>query len=139
MCRLGPVYRTGRYRVSEDRKELKAVKDLLYSGQEAYNLALQQLPPVTCICDGDMDSKMSCGRMGRPLIIDLECLDYGNPFSEMFQLALSWAGGTVCHIDFGCLEAFLSSYRLKYGECCVSWGEALGHRLLAGWNGWSII
>lgn len=107
-------------------KELKAVRDLLYSGQEAYNLALQQLPPVTCICDGDMDSKNVLWQDGRPLIIDLECLDYGNPLSEMFQLALSWAGGTICHIDFGCLEAFLSSYRLKYGECCVSWEKLWG-------------
>lgn len=36
----------------------------------------------------------------------LHCLDYGNPFPEMLQLALSWAGGDVCRIDSRRLGGF---------------------------------
>lgn len=59
--------------------------------------------------------------MRQPFIIDLECLDYGNPFPEMLQLALSWAGGDVCSIDPGRLHTFFTAYRAEYGEIPVDW------------------
>lgn len=96
-------------------QELKNVRDILYLGQEEYNTALRGLPPVTCICNGDMDSKNVLWDGGRPLIIDLECLDYGNPYLEMFQLALSWSGHVTCHINYECLRSFLSAYQEEYG------------------------
>ena len=101
-------------------------RDLLYLAQQEYNAAIDSLPDIVCISDGDMDCKNVLWKNGKPLIIDLECLDYGNPFLEMFRLALSWAGGDVCHIDPGRLEGFLEAYRLEYGEISVDWERILG-------------
>ena len=101
-------------------------RNLLYLAQQEYNAAIDSLPDIVCISDGDMDCKNVLWKNGKPLIIDLECLDYGSPFLEMFRLALSWAGGDVCHIDPGRLEGFLEAYRLEYGEISVDWERLLG-------------
>lgn len=45
---------------------------------------------------------------------------------EMFQLALSWAGGDVCSIDPARLHAFLTAYRFEYGDITVDWGKLSG-------------
>lgn len=100
----------------EIAEELKTNRDLLYFAQQEYNSAMLSAPSISCICDGDMDSKNVLWQDGKPLIIDLECLDYGNPFLEMFQLALSWSGGVLCDIDFERLEAFIAAYAQEYGE-----------------------
>lgn len=97
-------------------EELQNNRDLLYLAQEEYNSAMHNVPAVSCICDGDMDSKNVLWIDGEPLIIDLECLDYGNPFLEMFQLALSWSGGVLNDIDFDRLGAFVSAYEDEYGK-----------------------
>ena len=95
---------------------LKNNRDMLYSAENEYNQALDSAPDITCICDGDMDSKNVLWQDGNPLIIDLECLDYGNPYLEMFNLALSWSGGVLCDIDCEKLTAFISSYKQEFGE-----------------------
>lgn len=92
---------------------------LLKEAQESYNEALKSAPKLSCICNGDMDSKNVLWLDGKPQIIDLECLDYGNPFVEMFQLALSWSGGVVNNLDYECLREFISSYKKEYGEIKV--------------------
>lgn len=94
-------------------------RDLLYLAQEEYNAAMDGLPDIACISDGDMDCKNVLWDGGAPLVIDLECLDYGNPFPEMLQLALSWAGGDVCRIDSRRLDGFLAAYRSEYGSIPV--------------------
>lgn len=101
-------------------------RDLLYMSQKEYNSALNKIPPLTCICDGDMDSKNVLWVNGDPVIIDLECLGYGNPFMEMFQLALSWAGYELCHIDFELFETFIASYHQEYGSFQVDWNALYG-------------
>ncbi len=101
-------------------------RELIYNGQDEYNKALKHLPPITSICDGDMDSKNVMWVNGRPLIIDLECLDYGNPCLEMFDLALSWSGGVICHIDYELLKAFITSYQEEYGSIHVDLKELYG-------------
>lgn len=106
---------------SELARELAAHRSLLYQAQREYNAAIDSLPDRICISDGDMDCKNVLWKNGEPFIIDLECLDYGNPFPEMLQLALSWAGGDVCRIDPGRLHAFLTAYRAEYGEIPVDW------------------
>lgn len=63
---------------------------------------------------------------GKPRIIDLECLDYGNPYMEMFQLALSWSGDTLCRIDYGLLQTFLNAYRQEYGAFRTEWSALYG-------------
>lgn len=91
-------------------------KNLLYKSQQEGNLALNKLPNITCISNGDMDSKNVLWMNNKPQIIDLECLNYGNPFVEMFQLALCWSGYEECKIDFSRFESFLKSYLNRYGK-----------------------
>lgn len=113
-------------------------RDLLYTAQKQYNLALKSLPPITTICDGDMDCKNVLWMEGKPLLIDLECLDYGNPVWEMFRLALDWSGDVICSINFEHLNAFLSAYRKEYGNWDstfdIDWNALYG--LGFGWLDW---
>ncbi len=111
---------------SELAEELAENRDLLYLAEQEYNAAVDSVPDIVCITDGDMDCKNVLWKDGEPLIIDLECLDFGNPFLEMFQLALSWAGGDVCEIDLSRLDAFLTAYRSEYGEINVDWKKLSG-------------
>ena len=62
-----------------------------------------------------MDCKNVLWVNGKPVIIDLECLDYGNPFMEMYQLALSWSGYELCRIDYELFKTFITSYHNVYG------------------------
>lgn len=113
-------------RCPEIAEELKNCRDLLYSGQYEYNETLENIPGLTCLCNGDMDSKNVLWVDENPWIIELESLDYGNPFLEMFQLALSWSGGTVCRMDYTLLDTFLTSYRQEYGSLFVDWSVLYG-------------
>jgi Ser/Thr protein kinase RdoA (MazF antagonist) len=113
---------------------LQEVKELLNIGQIEFNNALKELPPVTCICDGDMDCKNVLWVHGNPVIIDLECLDYGNPYMEMFQLALSWSGLVICHIDYELFKTFISSYQQEYGRLQVDIKALYG--IGFGWLEW---
>lgn len=113
-------------RCPEIVNEIKPHRELLYLVQEEYNSALECVPDVICICDGDMDSKNVLWTDGNPMIIDLECLDYDNPFLEMFQLALSWSGGVVCDIDYKLLDAFITSYHQEYGDFKIQLKELYG-------------
>lgn len=122
----------------EIASDLANNRDLLYSAQEQYNLALKSLPPITTICDGDMDCKNVLWTEGKPLIIDLECLDYGNPVWEMFRLALDWSGDVICKINFDHLGAFLSAYQKEYdhstAKMSIDWNALYG--LGFGWLDW---
>ena len=71
---------------------------------------------------------------GTPFIIDLECLDYGNPFWDMFQLALSWSGNVHCSIDFELSKGFIVSYHEEYGYVQVDWETLYGSGF--GWLEW---
>lgn len=96
-------------------------KELLYSSQEEGNAALKKIPQIKCICNGDMDSKNVLWINGQPTIIDLECLSYGNPYMELFQLALCWSGYEHCAVDYDLLTAFINSYHITYGKLDVDW------------------
>lgn len=96
-------------------------RDLLYLSQKQGNAALHKIPAVKCICNGDMDSKNVLWVNGKPKVIDLECLNYGNPYMEMFQLALCWSGYEHCDINYDLLTAFINSYRNSYGYFEVDW------------------
>jgi hypothetical protein len=71
---------------------------------------------------------------GNPFIIDLECLGYGNPFWDMFSLALSWSGNELCNINFDLLKAFIVSYHEEYGNVQVDWETLYGSGF--GWLEW---
>lgn len=106
--------------------ELAESRELLYQAQRAYHAAIKSVPNVRCICDGDMDCKNVLWKDNEPYIIDLECLDYGNPFTEMYQLALSWAGGAVCDLDFARFGGFIEEYGWEYGDLPVDWKALSG-------------
>ncbi len=121
-------------RGSEIADILHRNRELLYLGQNEFNMSLKNIPSVTCICDGDMDCKNVLWVNGRPVIIDLECLDYGNPFMEMFQLALSWSGGVLCNIDYEFLKTFIAAYEQEYGGIHVDLKALYGFGF--GWLEW---
>ncbi|XEC92512.1 phosphotransferase [Paenibacillus tarimensis] len=114
--------------------KLNSCREILYSCQKEFNMALKKIPAVTCISNGDMDCKNILWVDGNPFIIDLECLDYGNPFWDMFQLALSWSGNVNCSIDFELLKAFIVSYHEEYGNVQVDWETLYGSGF--GWLEW---
>lgn len=102
-------------------KKLYVYRDLLYRRMENGARAIQNLPQETCISNGDMDSKNVLWQAGKPYLIDLESLSYGNPYTELFQLALCWAGYESCHLRYRRLEAFLRGYQSVFGEIQTDW------------------
>ena len=71
-----------------------------------------------------MDCKNVLWRNGQPLVIDLECLAWGNPVVDLVQLALDWAGSAVSRLNKECLTAFLKAYRQLNDPGPLDW-EAL--------------
>jgi len=102
---------------------LQESRDTLYAAQAAFNQSLMHLPPLTCISDADMDCKNVLWNEGKPLVIDLECLDWGHPLWDMFQLALSWSGGAVCELDCARLQAFVGAYTARWGRVDMDWAD----------------
>ncbi|MBO4641036.1 MAG: hypothetical protein J5710_14910, partial [Treponema sp.] len=49
-----------------------------------------------------------------PVVIDLECLDYGNPVSSAIQLSLQWSGITLCNYDAEKQKSFFQGYLAAY-------------------------
>lgn len=83
---------------------------LLYYAEAEMNKAGSYLPTLCCISDGDMDPKNVMWNNGEPAVIDLECLDYGNPVSHVLQLSLQWSGITTCNYDPDLTKAFFEGY-----------------------------
>lgn len=93
---------------------------LLTAVETAANVAIRRLPRTQTICHGDMDSKnvlwqaspdgkASPDEKGLNFrIIDLECLDWGDPHQELLDLAISWGGWPLREANF---KAFVTAYR----------------------------
>lgn len=107
---------------------------LLEAAQTAYNRAVAALPPLLCICNADMDAKNVLWQGDKPLVIDLECLEIGNPVNDLMQLSLSWAGGVLCQINMQHLEAFLRTYRQLGPLPAADWKALTG--LGFAWLDW---
>lgn len=108
-------------------------RTLLYNSQQQGNDAYKKLPALTCICHGDMDNKNVLWKGNQPYIIDLECLNYSNPYMELFELALCWSGYEHCCINYERLNAFITAYASKFGEFEIDWAalyESNNDRLL---------
>ena len=90
---------------------------------EQGNAACKRLPEMLCVSNGDMDSKNVLWTDRKPMIIDLECLKYDNPFTELFQLALCWCGYECCKINYNLLGAFVKAYIDEYGGINVCWED----------------
>ena len=93
---------------------LKENLPLLEYAQTELNKARQALPNITAIIDEDMDPKNVMWENGEPVVIDLECLDYGNPVSSAIQLSLQWSGITLCDFDAEKQKAFFEGYFQAY-------------------------
>lgn len=112
---------------------------VLEAAQHAYNRAVNALPAMCCICNADMDCKNVLWQNGQPLVIDLECLELGNPVNDLIQLSLSWAGGTLCRIDTERLRTFLAAYGQRNPLPPMDWHSlaGLGYSWL-DWLGYSL-
>jgi len=112
---------------------LSESKTILNAGQTNRNAAIKKLPAVTSICHGDMDSKNVLWVNEKPLIIDLECLSYGNPYMEMYSLALAWSGYEHRCVDYELLQEFVKSYGDEYGAFNVDWEVLYNSDVETGW------
>ena len=88
--------------------------ELLNYAQNQVNEARKNLPDIIRISDEDMDPKNVMWENDKPLVIDLECLDYGNPASHVLQLALQWSGITTCNLKLNLLKTFFAGYHKAY-------------------------
>ena len=107
---------------------------LLNEAQEKLNRARLALPDLECITDEDMDPKNVMWMNGRPAVIDLECLDYGNPVSHVLQLSLQWAGITICSLDPDKQRVFLEGWLEAYDPGFRDFAGILG--LAYTWIEW---
>ena len=113
---------------------LKENLPLLDYAQTELNKALQSLPNITTIIDEDMDPKNVMWENGDPVVIDLECLDYGNPVSSAIQLSLQWSGITLCNFDAKKQNAFFDGYFEAYDNGFKDYKNVFG--LTYTWIEW---
>ena len=114
--------------------DLKQNIELLDDAQDMLNHARQALPGIECITDGDLDPKNVMWESGKPAVIDLECLDYGNPVSDALQLSLQWAGITTCSLNIDLLKAYFEGYFDAYDNGFRDYESVLG--LAYTWIEW---
>ncbi len=108
--------------------------ELLDYAQAQLNNSRQLLPEITCISDEDMDPKNVMWEKEKPLVIDLECLDYGNPSSHALQLALQWSGITTCNLKLNLLKSFFAGYHKAYDNGFHDYAKIFG--LAYTWIEW---
>ena len=81
-----------------------------------------------------MDPKNVLWENGNPLVIDLECLDYGNPASHVLQLALQWSGITTCNLKLNLVKSFFAGYQKAYDNDFHDYSKIFG--LAYTWIEW---
>lgn len=111
---------------SEIASLLEEKEELLVYVESELNRARTLLPAMLCISNEDMDPKNIMWDNGTPWVIDLECLDYGNPISHAMQLALQWSGIVTCEMDIDKMLAFFDGYLEAYDNCFRSYGDVVG-------------
>lgn len=99
---------------------------LLAAAQQRLNEAREALPAIVSICDDDMDPKNVMWFRGKPFVIDLECLAYGNPVGAFVDLALQWAGMVNGAYRRENLEAFYEGYRSAYNNGFLAYDALYG-------------
>lgn len=101
-------------------------EELLVYVESELNKARTSLPDILCLSNEDMDPKNIMWDNGNPWVIDLECLDYGNPISHAMQLALQWAGIVTCEMDMDKMTAFFDGYLEAYDNCFRGYCDVAG-------------
>ena len=81
---------------------------------------------MKAVDDPDMDPKNIMWNEGVPYVIDLECLDYGNPISGCLDLSLQWAGTVNGKYNEENLRAFYEGYLRSYDNGFRSYDELFG-------------
>lgn len=119
---------------SEIANLLKQNLELLDYVQNQLNNAREFLPDIICISDEDMDPKNVMWENAKPLVIDLECLDYGNPASHVLQLALQWSGITTCNLSLDHVKHFFEGYHKAYDNGFHEYSKIFG--LAYTWIEW---
>lgn len=99
---------------------------LLVCIESELNQARESLPAMQCVSNEDMDPKNIMWDNGTPWMIDLECLDYGNPISHVLQLALQWSGIVSCKMDVDKMVAFFDGYLEAYDNCFRGYSDVAG-------------
>lgn len=99
---------------SEITSVLKKNLTLITYAENMMNKARLLLPDICCISDEDMDPKNIMWKDALPSVIDLECLDYGNPVSHVLQLSLQWSGITTCNLNLELAKSFFEGYLANY-------------------------
>lgn len=84
--------------------------ELLNENMNKGNIAIKTIPNIVTLCHNDMDSKNVMWIGDEYKLIDLECLNYSNPYLELFELALCWSGYESCNINFDLFKTFTNSY-----------------------------
>ena len=115
-------------------KLLKENEELFIYAESKLNEARAALPGIECIVDEDMDPKNVMWDDGNPKVIDLECLERGNPISSTLQLSLQWAGAEICDLDFTKLKAYFDGYFEAYDNGFRDYGSVFG--LAYTWIEW---
>lgn len=99
---------------------------LLVCIESELNKARASLPAILCLSNEDMDPKNIMWDNGIPWMIDLECLNYGNPISHVMQLALQWSGIVTCEIDIDKMIAFFDGYLEAYDNGFWGYSDVVG-------------
>ena len=73
-------------------------------------------------------------KKGQSSVIDLECLDFGNPVSSAIQLSLQWAGIMLCDFDSEKQKAFFQGYFQAYDNGFRDYKKVFG--LTYTWIEW---
>ncbi len=99
---------------------------LLDEAQNKLNEARKKLPYLNAIDDPDMDPKNIMWNEGRAYVIDLECLERGNPVCTCLDLSLQWAGTVNGKYKRENLKAFFDGYLKEYDNGFRSYAEIYG-------------
>lgn len=121
-------------RMSEIASLLEENEEMLIYAVEEMNRARTLLPDILCLSDEDMDPKNIMWDNSNPWVIDLECLDYGNPISHALQLALQWSGITTCDIDIEKMVSYFEGYLEVYDNGYRAYSDVYG--LAYTWVEW---
>ncbi len=111
---------------SEIANILESNVELLVLVECELNKARTLLPDILCLSNEDMDPKNIMWDKGKPWVIDLECLNYGNPISHAMQLALQWSGVITYEVDIDKMLAFFDGYLKAYDNWFRGYGDIIG-------------
>lgn len=113
---------------------LEEKQELLVYAESELNKARAALPAMLCLSNEDMDPKNVMWENDSPWVIDLECLDYGNPMAHAIILALQWAGTVTSTFSVDKLMAFFDGYLEAYDNCFRGYNDIVG--VAYNWVDW---